>query len=46
MLPRGATVSECQVLVPFAAQKKRSLLPAPAAAMLTSLPSVVIDGAE
>ena len=46
MLPLGATVSGCQVLVPFTTQKNRRLLPAPTAAMLTSLPSVVMDGAE
>ena len=46
MLPLGATVSGCQVLVPFTAQKNRRLLPAPTAAMLTPLPSVIMDGAE
>ena len=42
----SATVSGCQVFVPFTAQKNRRLLPAPTAAMLTSLPSVIMDGNE
>jgi hypothetical protein len=46
MLPRRATVSACQLLDPFTAQKNRRLLPAPAAVMLTLLPSVIMDGAE
>jgi hypothetical protein len=45
VLPAGATVSGCQVLVPLTA-KNRSRFPDPAAAMFTLLPSVVIDGAE
>lgn len=46
MLCLGATVSGCQVFVPFSAQKKRRPLPAPTAVMLTLLPSVIMEGAE
>jgi len=43
--PRGDCLRVPGV-VPFTAQKNRRLLPAPTAAMLTSLPSVIMDGNE